>query len=154
MHEFYDFLHIGGVGLFFGGVIVSLARLFFAEKRGQSNALRVAAKQAHMIDMFATAPGIIAITVSGFLQAPYVGGGLFSQSWLIAGLTLFALSALVWLIFFIPAHYKLLHIAATSDDPLPADFFTTLHRLYFFGAIIIMLPLGTMALSIMKPHLW
>lgn len=153
MHELYDLLHICGITLFFGGIIVSLAWLFFAEKRGQASALRLAVKRTHTTNISVIASGIALIIVSGLLQAPDAGG-LFSQSWLVLGIMLFALSVCVWLVLFIPFHAKLLRIAAHSSGPLPSDFFTLLHRLYFFGTIIIILPLGTVALSIMKPHVW
>lgn len=153
MHEFYDFLHISGVTLFFSGIIASLAWMCFAERSERSDTLRAAVKRAHMINMFVTAPGIALITVSGFLQASYAGH-LHFQSWLAAGLMLFAFSLLIWLVFFIPAQKKLLHSVMVSGSSPPSDFFATLHRLYFFGAIIILLPLGTMALMIMKPKLW
>ena len=133
MHELYDILHILGVVLFFGGMIVSLKWLFFAERRGQETMMRSAVKRTHQINMFVTAPGIIMITLSGFFQAPYVGG-LFSQSWLIVGLALFALSVLLWVCFFIPAYYKLLRITANFSESLPPDFFTLLHRLYFLSS--------------------
>lgn len=153
MHELYDILHIFGVVLFFCGIIASLVWVRFAEKNGRPDALRAAVKRAHTINMFVTAPGIVLLTVSGFFQAPYAGG-LFSQSWLIVGLALFALSALVWLVFFIPTNYRLLRIAANRDDTLQPVFFTMIHRLYFFGAVIIILPIGTTILSITQPQLW
>ncbi len=153
MHELYDFLHILGIALFFGGAIVSLTWLFLAEKRGQITAIRFAVKWTHRINIFVTAPGIALIVLSGIFQTAYAGD-ILSQSWLVAGLALFALSVSMWLIFFIPTHSKLFHSAVHSGDSLPPDFFTLLHQLYFFGAVIIILPLGTMLFSILKPSLW
>lgn len=153
MHEVYDFLHIMSVALFFGGIIASLVLLFLAEKRGRADALRAAMKHTRRINTFVTAPGIALIIVSGIFQTAYTGD-ILSQGWLVAGLMLFVLSVLVWLVFFIPAHRNLFRIAVHSSDPLPPAFFTLLHRLYFFGAVIIILPLGTMTFSILKPNLW
>ena len=153
MHELYDLLHILGVVLFFGGMIVSLKWLFLVEMRKRAGALQIAVQWTYRLTMFVTAPGIALIIVSGILQMSRTGG-LFSQSWLVVGLMLFALSVLAWLIFFVPCHSKLLRISAHSGDQLPPDFFTLLHRLYFFGAIIIIFPLGTMLFSILKPSLW
>lgn len=153
MHELYDIFHILGVTLFFGGMIVSLKWLFIAEKRGRMDLLRIEVKRAHRTNVFITAPGIVLITLSGILQTSYAGH-IHSQSWLVAGLILFALSVLMWLISFTPSFNKLLRIAENSGEALSSDFFISLHRLYFFGTAIIVLPLGTMALSIMKPHLW
>ncbi|MBI5913119.1 DUF2269 family protein [Candidatus Azambacteria bacterium] len=153
MHELYDLIHILGVTLFFGGMIISVKWLFLAEMRTRAGTLQTAVQWTHRITIFVTAPGIALIIVSGILQTAYMGN-ILTQSWLVAGLILFTLSVLVWLIFFIPYHNKLFRIIAHSDDVLPPDFFIVLHRLYFFGVIIIMLPLGTMALSIIKPDLW
>lgn len=152
-HELYDILHILGVTLFFGGLIISLAWLFLAERGGHAGVIRSAVIRANRVNLFITAPGIALIILSGVLQMPSVGG-IFFNSWLIAGLLLFALAVMVWLVFFIPCLQKILHISANSDDALPPEFFTTLHRLYFFGASIIMLPLGTMLLAIFKPIMW
>lgn len=153
MHELYDIFHMLGVVLFFCGIIASLVWLRFAEKSGRPDALRTAVKRAHTVNMFVTAPGIALITVSGVLQTSYAGH-LHSQSWLVIGLMLFAFSLLIWLVFFIPAQKKLLHSTIALGNSFPGDFFTTLHRLYFFGALIIILPLGTMTLSIAQPQLW
>ncbi|MCR4322651.1 MAG: DUF2269 domain-containing protein [Candidatus Azambacteria bacterium] len=152
MHTLYDILHIVGVALFFCGVMTSMLWLFFAEK-WRVGALRTVVKWARIINMVITLPGIVLITVSGLFQSPRTGG-LFSQSWLVIGLSLFALSVLVWAIFFTPHLVRLLRIARNPSNPLPVDFFTSLHRLYFYGAIVLILPLGTMFLSIFKPILW
>lgn len=153
MHALYDILHILGIALFFGGMAGSLVWVFLAEKSRQATVVRIAVVRAYWINMSVTAPGIALIILSGLFQMPRAEGVLL-QSWLAVGLVLFVLSVLAWLLFFIPSLIRTMHMSRSFHDVFPPDFFIALHRLYFFGAIIIILPLGTMFLSIVKPILW
>jgi len=153
MHEVYDFFHIGGVVLFFGGIIASLALLFYAERKARADALRAGAKRAHQMNILTTVPGVVMIILSGMLQMSYTKG-ISSESWLAVGLVLFLLAVIILFAFFIPAHKKLIRAVGGADASVPDDLFTTLHRIYFWGVVMLVLPIGTMLLSIFKPHMW
>ena len=154
--HFYLALHILGVVLFLGNIIVTGIWMYLAEKTKNISVINFSVKAVNWMDVFFTAPGVALILLTGFLQAPHFGG-IYSQSWMVMGITLFSLSGLIWIIFLIPDQNRLIKISEGVDvekRKLPKSFFKILHRWYLWGIIAIILPLITVLDMALKPKFW
>lgn len=155
-HDIYKSLHVLGAVLFLGNIIITGVWMFLAEKSKSVTNLQFAARAVNWMDVFFTAPGAALILLTGIVQASH-HGGLYTQSWITAGLILFSLSGIVWLLSLIPDQHRLIKLSeddAIKGGKLPKKFFEILHRWYFWGIIAIILPLFTLLLMVFKPKLW
>lgn len=155
LHDFYKTLHVLGGVLFLGNIIITGIWMFLAEKSKNIPVIQFAIKAVNWMDVLFTAPGAALILLSGLLQAPH-HGGVYTQSWILAGLILFSLSGVIWLVFLIPDQHRLITLSnqLTETGKLPQKFFKTLHRWYFWGIIATILPIISLVIMILKPKLW
>lgn len=149
LHDFYKSLHILGAVLFLGNIIITGVWMAVAEKSKDSKVLQFATKAVNWMDVFFTAPGAALILLTGLIQAPH-HGGVYKESWILAGLVLFSLSGLVWILLLVPAQDKLIKLSVNPNK----KFYETLHRWYFWGIIAIILPLISLLMMVFKPKLW
>lgn len=152
LHDFYKSLHILGAVLFLGNIIITGIWMFLAEKSKNINIIQFAVKAVNWMDVFFTAPGAALILLTGLVQATH-HGGFYTQSWILAGLILFSLSGIIWLIVLIPDQHRLIKLSGENDSP-PKKFYEVLHRWYFWGIIATILPLISLAIMVLKPKLW
>lgn len=152
LHDFYKSLHILGAVLFLGNIIITGVWMFLAEKSKNINIIQFGVKAVNWMDVFFTAPGAALILLSGFIQAEH-HGGVYTQSWILAGLMLFSLSGIIWLLALIPDQHRLIKLSSESNK-LPRKFYEVLHRWYFWGIIATILPLISLAIMVLKPKLW
>lgn len=153
LHDLYKFLHVLGAVLFVGNIIVTGLWMYLSERSKQVAIIAFAARAVNWMDVAFTAPGVALVLLTGFIQAPH-HGGVFTESWITAGLILFALSGVVWLAALIPDQERMIRLSREPTKPLPTEFFQTLHHWYAWGLIAILLPLGTLFLMIYQPKLW
>lgn len=156
LHDLYKSLHILGAILFLGNIIITGIWMYLAERSKIVPVIQFATKAVNWMDVFFTAPGAALVLLTGLLQAPH-HGGLYTQSWILAGLILFSLSGVIWLLFLIPDQHRLIRLSnedITKDGKLPKKFFKILHRWYFWGIIATILPLISLVIMVLKPKLW
>lgn len=155
LHDFYKTLHVLGGVLFLGNIIITGIWMFLAQRSKNIPVVQFAIKAVNWMDVFFTAPGAALILLSGLLQAPH-HGGVYTQSWILAGLILFSLSGVIWLLFLIPDQHRLIILSnqLTEKGKLPQKFFKTLHKWYFWGIIATILPIISLIIMILKPKLW
>ena len=155
LHDFYKSLHILGGVLFLGNIIITGVWMFLAEKSKNVSIIQFGTKAVNWMDVFFTAPGAALILLTGLLQAPH-HGGVYTQSWILAGLILFSLSGLIWLMFLIPNQQRLITLSnnLTKSGKLPSKFYSVLHRWYFWGIAATILPIISLVIMVLKPKLW
>jgi uncharacterized membrane protein len=150
-YEWHLFLHILGVILFVGNIVVTGMWMAMAERNHNTRVLRFSAATVNWADVFFTAPGIILIVLNGlFLAAKW--GGPFATGWLMAGASLFLVSGVVWVVFLIGYQDKMIRLStgSNSDAELPGEFFSVLHRWYFWGAVATILPVAASIFMVVK----
>jgi len=150
-YDWYLLLHILGVVLFMGNIIVTGVWMALSERTMEPKVLQFSTAVANWADVAFTAPGVILIVLSGLTLANR-WGGLFATNWITAGAILFAASGFVWAVFLIPSQDKMIRLASSpSEGQLSPQFFRVLHRWYFWGAVATILPLATTILIVVKP---
>ena len=155
-HKVYFALHILGVVLFLGNIIITGLWMFIAEKSKTISVMQFAAKAVNWMDVFFTAPGVAMLLLGGLMLAPS-HGGLYSKSWITVGLILFSLSGIVWLLFLVPNQHRMITLSENNmvkNGKLPNEFFKVLYRWYFWGIVATILPLITFVIMIFKPKFW
>lgn len=152
LHDFYKSLHILGAVLFLGNIIITGVWMFLADKSKNISTIQFAVKAVNWMDVLFTAPGAALILLTGFLQAGH-HGGVYAQSWILAGLILFSLAGFIWLLALIPNQHRMIKLSSKNDN-LPKNFYEVLHRWYFWGIIATILPLISLAIMVLKPKLW
>ncbi|MHB8179163.1 MAG: DUF2269 family protein [Vulcanimicrobiaceae bacterium] len=155
-YAWHKMLHIFGVVIFMGNIIVTGAWMYLAERNGQAATLHFAARVVNWADVFFTAPGILLILVNGLIMATRWGG--LGTSWIAVGLGLFTLSGVVWALILIRYQDRLIRLSlrptASGEQGLPEAFFHVLHRWYFWGIVATILPVASLVVMVLKPKFW
>jgi len=149
-YDWYLFLHIFGVVLFVGNIMVTGAWMFLAERTGEKAVLRFASRVVNWADVAFTAPGVILIVIGGLTISNNRWGGPLATGWLMAGAALFLASGAVWVAFLIRYQDKMIRLTEDSAAELPKEFFSVLHRWYFWGAVATILPVAAAVFMVVK----
>lgn len=138
-------LHLLGVSLFLGNIIVSALWKVMADRSGSVPVARFGARLILLTDILFTGLGAILLTITGHLLAPAWGG--VGRSWIALSYGLFALSGLLWLAVLVPIQVRqarmLRHLAV--DAALPPAY----HKLTLWWSLV-----GTLATLAPLPALW
>jgi len=156
--EWHLFVHVAGVVIFVGNIIVTGAWMFLADRNGEPSVMRFATKSLSFADALFTGPGVVFILLNGLAMAAerYGGwGGFHETSWITAALALFVLSGVIWAGFLIRPQNRMTVLASQTDaGPLPDEFRRHLNSWYLWGSIATVLPIFSLGLMIFKPTLW
>ena len=155
-YKWHTFLHIAGAVVFLGNIIVTAAWMLMAERTRSNNVIHFSAKAVIRADLLFTLPGVLLIVMNGFVMviAGWGGWDAFHEfSWISAALALFIASGVIWVGVLIPVQHRMAVYSDPSDypDSPPSQFFSALHKWYFWGAIAIALPLVSLFLMVNKP---
>ena len=153
-------LHILGVVIFLGNIIVTAAWMILAERSKSTSVIHFASKTVSRADVLFTGPGVILILGNGLALAESRWGGwsgFHEFSWIVLALILLGISGVVWMGFLLRYQFGMLRLstqAVEADAPLPPQFYSLLHRWYFWGGIAILLPIFAVYLMAGKPDWW
>lgn len=146
-------IHIAAVVLFLGNIITGLFWHAHAARTRDPQLLFHVMDGIIRSDRWFTLPGVIVITTSGILTAIRAGLPIFGTHWILGGLVLFALSGILFGARVAPLQ-KQLRSAAQAGLHGPFDY-AHYHRIAraweLWGAAALLLPLGSMALMVLKP---
>ncbi len=152
-YDWHKTLHITGAVIFLGNIIVTGAWMLLAERSRDAAVLHFAAETVNWADVFFTAPGVFLLVSNGFIMAKNWGG--LGTSWIVAALSLFSLSGIVWIGFLIPCQERMIRYSSPAESGGRDELlFRTLHRWYFWGIIATILPLTSLGLMVLKPSFW
>src|SRR5262245_64339501 len=96
-------LHIAGVVIFLGNIIVTAVWKALADRTGSPAVVAYAQRLVTITDFAFTALGAALIAVTGPMMAQRFGG-VGAKSWLTWGMGLFAASGAIWMAILIPVH--------------------------------------------------
>ena len=152
-YELLKAVHIFGLILFMGNIIVTGFWKAMADCTGAASIVAFAQRMVTLTDWLFTAGGA-ALVLAGGLGMAYVGGlDLSGEAWLVWGQFMFAASGLIWLVVLIPIQVKqarLAHAFAVGG-PIPPVYWRLNRQWYFWGIIATILPLANLHFMIFKP---
>ncbi len=146
-------LHILGVVLFLGNIIVTAVWRIRAQKLDDKTIHIFSIKLAQRTDIIFTVPGVLLIGITGHMLAPGVGG-IAAHPWIYHSYALLTISAILWAAILIPIQRKQLHLLEASHSIKEAGIrYKTLNRWWaIVGGIATLLPLIALYLMVVRPE--
>jgi uncharacterized membrane protein len=152
-HEAWLSLHILGVVLFLGNIVVTAVWKVLADRTKNPAVVAYAQRLVTVTDIAFTATGVILIIVSGQVMADDFGGVFGGPAWLTIGWSLFIASGAIWVAALIPIEVMQARMArAFRDAATIPDRYWRLSTLWaVFGAVATLLPLANLYFMVFKP---
>ena len=146
-------LHVLGVVLFLGNIIVTAVWKVLADRTQSPPVVAYAQRLVTVTDIAFTATGAALIFVSGQAMADDFGGVFSGPRWLTIGWSLFIASGVIWAVILVPIQVLQARLAREfRAAPAIPDRYWRLSTLWMvFGAIATVLPLVNIYLMIFKP---
>ncbi|MEQ5774741.1 DUF2269 family protein [Thalassospira sp. NFXS8] len=146
------FIHLVGVVLFLGNIIVSAVWKNAADRTKNPAIIAFSCRLIKITDLAFTAGGVVLIAIGG-LGMYHIGRiDLAARVNLQSGITLFVISAIIWLLGLIPLQRRmarLSHMAAAHNaTTLPDTYFRAARLWNFLGALAVILPIITLWLML------
>lgn len=151
--EAWLFLHVLGVILFLGNIVVTAMWKMLADRTKSPPVVAYAQRLVTVTDVAFTATGVILIIVAGQVLAGDYGGVFSGPAWLTWGWSLFIAAGVVWLVVLVPIQVQQERLARRFRDggEIP-DRYWRLSKLWAVsGGIATVLPLVTLYLMVFKP---
>lgn len=150
---FLKSMHLFGVIIFLGNIIVTGVWKLFADYTGDFRIVSFSQRMVTYTDIIFTTSGIIILLIAGLLMAQHYGN-FWQVRWIRWGLLLFIASGIIWVSILIPVQIQL-HRLANQLKKLGyiPDEYWLYERIWFvFGTIAIILPLCNLYWMVFKPN--
>jgi uncharacterized membrane protein len=150
---FLKSLHIFGVILLMGNIIVTAWWKFMANKTKNPDVIAFAQRQVTLTDFVFTAPGALLAILAGDSMAYSFMTDSWNIQWLTWGRSLFIASGIIWISVLIPTQIKQARMARNfqHSKSIPDEYWKLSHRWNIFGAIAVLLPLINIYWMVFKP---
>ena len=121
LYFLFKSMHLLGVVLFLGNIIVTGWWKYMADRNGDPLVIAFAQRQVTLTDYVFTAGGAALVFVGGVAMS--VMAGLQTQFWVLLGAGLFTLSGIIWAVILIPVQIKQARMAKAfkRNEPIPRD---------------------------------
>jgi uncharacterized membrane protein len=145
-------MHLLGVVLFLGNIIVTAVWKVYADRTRNPAVVAVAQRLVTITDFVFTAPGVALIVISGLMMAPAFGG-VREPGWLSLGSGLFIASGVIWALVLIPVQIIQARLARgfANGGEIPARYWTLAKIWIWFGVLATVLPLANLYVMVNKP---
>lgn len=145
-------LHIFGVIIFLGNIIITGFWKFFADLSKNWRIIAFSQRLVTITDIYFTSLGVIIILLTGLLMAKNYGQ-FWHVKWIAWGLSLFILSGIIWVSILIPVQIKLSRITRSHSGPIiPKEYWYYETVWIIFGTIATILPLINLYWMVFKPN--
>jgi uncharacterized membrane protein len=153
-HDAWLFLHILGVVLFLGNIIVTAVWKVLADRTKSPPVVAFAQRLVTTTDIAFTATGVVLIIVSGQVMADDWGGVFGGPAWLTIGWSLFIASGVIWLGALVPVQVMQARLARrfASEAVVPRRYWRLSTLWSVFGALATILPLVALYFMVFKPE--
>lgn len=145
-------IHILGVILFLGNIIVTAFWKIFADISRDWKIISFSQRLVTYTDIFFTAIGVVMIIITGLIMSKSYGN-YWQVKWIAWGLSLFIASGVIWIFILIPVQI-ILHRLANKfkyNEVIPQQYWTYEKLWVIFGIIATLLPLINLYWMIFKP---
>ena len=146
-------LHILGVILLMGNIIVTAWWKLMADKTKDPSVIAFAQRQVILTDLVFTAPGALLAVTAGDSMAYGFMANTWDIQWLTWGRALFIASGIIWVTVLIPTQIKQARLARNfaHGKAIPDEYWKLSKRWNIFGAIAVLLPLVNIYWMVFKP---
>jgi len=146
-------IHIFGVILLMGNIIVTAWWKFNADKTKDPRVIKFAQRQVTLTDFVFTAPGAFLAVVAGDSMSYGFMSNTWNIEWLTWGRCLFIASGVIWITILIHTQIKQARMVRNFSDTksIPEEYWKLSKRWNVFGAIAVILPLINIYWMVFKP---
>ncbi|WPL18489.1 putative integral membrane protein [Thiorhodovibrio winogradskyi] len=146
-------VHLFGVVLLVGNVIVTLAWKLGADRTGQPSVIAFGQRLVTLTDWWFTLGGVVLILIGGFGMAWVAGLDPFGVHWLVWGQILFGISGLLWALILIPTQIRQARQASRFEatGEIPAEYWRGARRWTGWGILAIVPLLAAIWIMTAKP---
>lgn len=146
-------LHILGVVLLLGNLIISAVWRFMAQKVEEKSIHTFSVKLIQRTDLLFTLPGVILIGVTGHLLSGNLGG-IGAHPWIYHSYALLTVSVVIWLAALVPIQRKQLKLLNEAHSIKEAGVrYQALNKWWaILGGIATLLPLIALYLMVTRPQ--
>lgn len=151
-HTTIKALHIFGVILFLGNIIVTAFWKTFADRTRDLGIIRYATRMVNLTDIVFTAGGVAILMVTGHMMAPAFGG-VMQAEWIRWSYLLVVGTGVIWLVVLIPTQIAQSHLlkGLSAHDAIPEKYWKLAKLWAVAGAVATLLPLPAVYLMAVKP---
>lgn len=143
-------LHILGVCLFLGNIIVSALWKVLADRTGNYSVIRFATRLVNVTDTVFTGLGATLLLVTGHLLAGN-HGGILSNDWILWSYVLFGVSGVIWIAVLVPIQLKQAHMLRVSPtEEVPKEYHRLARIWSFAGTLATLFPLPSVYLMVSR----
>ena len=144
-------VHVIGVILFTGNIIVTGWWKAMADRTGDPRVVAFAQRQVTLTDWVFTLGGILLLAAGG-AGAAALGGFAATTPWIAWGTALFAAAGGIWIAILVPVQAGLGRMAKgfAAGGPIPPDYWRLERRWTIFGLIATVLPVAAVAIMVFK----
>jgi len=146
-------LHILGVVLFLGNIIVTGWWKFMADRTRNPAIVAFAQRQVTLTDYVFTLGGVLLVLGAGLGNAILHDMDYLSIKWLAWGYWLFMVSGVIWVTVLIPVQVRQARMAKTFADSseIPETYWRLSNIWNLFGTLATLLPLFNIYWMVFKP---
>lgn len=145
-------LHLAGVVLFVGNIIVTAVWKVLADRTRNAPVVAFGQRLVTVTDLAFTAVGAVLVAVTGQLLA---GGRevIFNTPWLAWAYAFFIASGLLWLLVLVPIQLRQARLARGFRDggEIPPEYWRLARRWAVVGSLATVLPFCNLFLMVVKP---
>jgi uncharacterized membrane protein len=152
-YEVFKVIHVFGVILFLGNIIVTALWKVMADRTGDPRVIAYSQRLVTLTDMVFTAGGVVLLLIGGYGMAGIAHLNLGRATWLLAGQSLFLVSGLIWIFVLIPTQIAQAREARAfaQGGTIPDSYWRRAQRWNIWGAIATVVPLANLYVMIFKP---
>jgi uncharacterized membrane protein len=153
MYLAFKVIHLLGVVLFLGNIIVTAVWKALADQTREPRTIAYAQRLVTVTDWIFTLSGVVLILVGGYGMVASAGLYPLGQTWLVWGQGLFIASAIIWVLFLIPTQIAQARMARVfaQGGPIPESYWRLGRRWAIWGTIATLLPLANLYFMVFKP---
>jgi len=146
-------VHILGVVLFLGNIIVTGYWKVLADRTGEPGIIAYAQRLVTLTDFVFTSGGVVLILIGAYGMVLTAGLDPFKPTWLLWGQGLFIASGVIWAVILIPTQIAQARAARAfaGGGPIPAAYWRMSRRWLIWGTVATLLPLANLYFMVFKP---
>ena len=152
-YEAFKMIHLFGVIVFLGNIIVTGVWKAMADRTGQPQIIAYAQRLVTLTDWIFTAGGVALILIGAYGMAAVAHLDLRGTTWLMWGQAIFAASGLIWIAILIPTQVVQARQARAfaKGGAIPASYLQHGRRWMIWGTIATVIPLANLYFMVFKP---
>ena len=152
-YSVFKALHLFGVILFIGNIIVTALWKVLADRSGDARVIAFAQRLVTVTDFVFTAGGVTFVVIGAYGMIAVAGLDPWHTRWLLWGQGLLIASGIIWVVVLIPIQIAQARLGRdfAGGGQIPERYWQLNRRWLVWGIIATVVPLGNLYVMVFKP---